>query len=97
MQDVIYWEQNVDAQVFCAPCILFYAPSELGDVPEVGICLAITNTYQPIYWLDLADVYQTGDVRPVWSEASAVAAVAAIIRTRSINRFVFSRIFSRVN
>ena len=97
MQDVIYWEQNVDAQVYSAPCILFYVPSVLGDVPEVGINFAFPNTYQPIYWLDLADVYQTGDVRPVWTEATAVAAVQEIIRARSIQRFVFSRIFGRIN
>ena len=92
----IYWEKNVDAQVY-APYILFYAPSTTAEQPDLGVWLAIPNTSQPIYWLDYVEVYYTGDVRSVWTGATAGAAVSGVIRSRRFFRFEFDRTFHRVN
>ena len=66
-------------------------------MPNMGIWLMITDTEQIVYWQNQSYANQTGDIRPLWPGATAGAAVAAVIRTRSVQRFVFGRVFGRVN
>ena len=59
--------------------------------------MMLTNTEQPIIWQDMTDDWFLGDVRQQWPVATAAGVTVEAIRARSIQRFVFSRVFGRIN
>lgn len=95
---IFYWENHTDLVVstYGGPQF-FYGSSETPTATPVGIWMMNLDNEQVVYWQDHVDVLSAGAFRAIWAPSSAAPAVAAIIYERGVARFMFSRIFGRVN
>ena len=94
---IYFWENHLNGTTYASWYPTVFSPTT-----------SITVSYQPYgvlqvfqepitQWANYYESFQLGTFKGIVAATGAVAAVSPIIRERSIGRFVFSRVFGRVN